>query len=124
MKSDGRSRRIALVADDYVNPDPSGFDGLAILAVAGWGVMQLPATTYSAAITERILAEVAEQVEEFSRHDYEIVLVGAANGLARALAVHRLPLPDQIIPVTADELTEFLASRGTAHSLHRPDESG
>jgi hypothetical protein len=111
MKPDARSRRIALVADDYVNPVPGGLDGLSILAGAGWGVMQLPANIYPAPVTERMLAEVAEQVEEFSRHDYEIVVVGEANGLARALAAHRLPLPDQVIPVTAGELTEFLAAR-------------
>jgi hypothetical protein len=111
MKPDARSKRIALVADDYVNPVPGGLDGLTILAGAGWGVMQLPANIYPAPITERMLAEVAEQVEEFSRHDYEIVVVGEANELAHALAAHRVPLPDQVIPVTAGQLSQFLAAR-------------
>jgi hypothetical protein len=116
MKPDARSRRIALVADDYVNPVPGGLDGLAVLAEAGWGVMQLPANFYPGSLAARMLAEVAEQVEEFSRHDYEIVVVGEASGLGHALAAHRLPLPDQVIPVTADELTEFLAARHAPRS--------
>jgi hypothetical protein len=116
MKPDARSKRIALVADDYVNPVPGGLDGLAVLAEAGWGVMQLPTDIYPASLTVRMLAEVAEQVEEFSRHDYEIVVVGEANGLADALAAHQLPLPDQVIPTTAAELAEFLAARHTPRS--------
>ena len=39
---DERSYRVALVADRYVNPAPGGLDGLAVLATAGWGAMQLP----------------------------------------------------------------------------------
>jgi hypothetical protein len=114
MNPDARSKRVALVADDYVNPPPGKLDGLAVLSEAGWGVMQLPADIYPASLAARMLAEVAEQVEEFSRHDYEIVVVGEADGLAHALAAHRLPLPDQIIPVTSDELMEFLAGRHSA----------
>lgn len=82
MKPDARAKRVALVADAYVNPPPGGFDGLAVVAGAGWGVIQLPADLYPAAIAGRMLAEVAEQVEEFARHDYTIVVVGAAVGLA------------------------------------------
>lgn len=111
MKPDERSFRIALVADRYVNPPPGGIDGLAAAAQAGWGVMQLPATDYPAQIAARILAEVAEQLEEFSRHGYDLVLVGECDGLPAALAAVGLPFPDQIMPSTAAELTGFLHAR-------------
>lgn len=103
--------RIALAADRYVNPPPGGLDGLAVFAEAGWGVMQLPAADYPPQTAARMLAEVAEQVEEFSRHGYELVVVGECDGLAVALAEVGVPLPDQIIPATAAELRGFLDSR-------------
>ena len=38
----------------YVNPAPGGLDGLAVLAAAGWGVMQLPDDAYPAEVARRI----------------------------------------------------------------------
>jgi hypothetical protein len=111
MKPDERSFRIALVADRFVNPPPGGLDGLAAAAQAGWGVMQLPAAVYPDALAERILAEVAEQVEEFSRHGYDFVVVGECGGLTAALAAVGLPVPDQILPSTAEELLGLLKAR-------------
>ena len=49
MDGDARGFRVALTADRYVNPEPGGFDGLAVLDAEGWGVMQLPAADYPAA---------------------------------------------------------------------------
>ena len=46
MDGDARGFRVALTADGYVNPARGGFDGLAVLDAAGWGVMQLPAPDY------------------------------------------------------------------------------
>jgi hypothetical protein len=114
VKPDERSFRIALVADTYVNPPPGGLDALATAARAGWGVMQLPAVDYPAGITARILAEVAEQMEEFSRHGYDFVLVGQCDGLPAALAAVGLPVPDQILPSTAAELLSLLTARPPA----------
>jgi hypothetical protein len=111
MKPDERSFRVAFVADRYVNPPPGGVDGLAVLAEAGWGVMQLPAPDYPAEITARVLAEVAEQAEEFGRHGYGFVLVGDGDGLPAALAAVGLAVPDQITPADAAELRSFLDSR-------------
>jgi hypothetical protein len=111
MKPDERSFRVAFVADRYVNPPPGGVDGLAAAAEAGWGVMQLPAPDYPAEIRARVLAEVAEQAEEFSRHGYGFVLVGDGDGLAGALAAVGVAAPDQITPADADELRAFLSSR-------------
>ncbi len=111
MKPDERSFRIALVADHFVNPPPGGLDALAAAAEAGWGVMQLPAADYPDALAARILAEVAEQVEEFSRHGYDVVVVGECGGLTAALAAVGLPVPDQIRPATAHELLGLLKAR-------------
>src|SRR5712692_4187877 len=111
MKPDARSFRIALVADQYVNCEPGGVDGLAILADQGWGVIQLPAEDYPAEVAAGILAEIAEQVEEFWRHRYEFVLVGARDGLADALAVVGVAVPDQIVPGSAADLVAFLGTR-------------
>jgi hypothetical protein len=111
VKPDERSFRIALIADRFVNPPPGGLDGLAAAAEAGWGVMQLPAADYPDALAGRMLAEVAEQVEEFSRHGYDFVVVGECGGLASALAEVGLPVPDQIVPATADELLGLLKTR-------------
>jgi len=111
VKPDERSFRIALVADRYVNPPPGGLDALAVLAKAGWGAMQLPADDYPADVAARVLAEVTEQAEEFSRHGYDLVLVGDRDGLAEALAAAGLGVPDQIAPTGAAELLGFLNAR-------------
>jgi hypothetical protein len=111
MHGDARSFRIALTADAYVNPPPGGVDGLTVLEEAGWGVMQLPDAAYPAEMTGRILADVAEQVQEFHRHGYDIVLVGERAGLAAALAGLGVPVPDQVIPASAAELRQFLGAR-------------
>lgn len=111
MKADERSFRIALVADRYVNPPPGGPDAVAVAAQAGWGVMQLPPDDYPAEVAGPLLAEVAEQVEEFSRHGYAFVLVGGCPGLVDALARVGVAVPDQITPATAVLLHEFLDRR-------------
>jgi hypothetical protein len=108
---DERSYRVALVADRYVNPRPGQVDGLAVLAAAGWGVMQLPDDRYPAEVARPLLAEVAEQVEEFSRRGYGFVLVGERDGLAEALAHVGVGVPDGIAPASAAELREFLAAQ-------------
>jgi hypothetical protein len=111
VKADARSFRIALVADRFVNPPPGGVDAVAAAAQAGWGVMQLPPGDYPAEVTGPLLAEVAEQVEEFSRHGYTFVVVGGHPGLAGALARVGVAVPDQITPATAVQLIEFLNGR-------------
>jgi hypothetical protein len=108
---DERSFRVALVADRYVNPPPGGLDGLAVLAAAGWGVMQLPDDAYPAEVARLLLAEVAEQVEEFSRHGYVFVLIGERAGLDEALHAVGVPVPAGITPASAAELGEFLAAQ-------------
>ena len=108
---DESSFRVALFADRYVNPPPGGLDGLAVLAAACWGVMQLPDDAYPAEVAGLLLAEIAEQVEEFSRHGYLFVLVGGRDGLDEALARVGVGLPPRVVPTSAGELGEFLAAQ-------------
>jgi hypothetical protein len=111
MKPDARSFRIMLAADGYVNPPPGGLDAVAVAAETGWGVMQLPADDYPPEVAEPLLAEIAEQLEEFSRHGYAFVLVGERAGLPEALAKVDVPVPDGISPGTPAQLAEFLDGR-------------
>jgi hypothetical protein len=111
MKADARSFRVALAADRYVNPPPGGPDAIAAAEQAGWGVMQLPPDDYPAEVTGPLLAEVAEQVAEFSRHGYAFVLVGSHPGLPEALARVGVPVPDEIIPESSVQLIDFLNGR-------------
>ena len=111
MKPDERSFRIMLVADGYVNPPPGGLDAVAVAAQTGWGVMQLPADDYPPEVAGPLLAEVAKQLEEFSRHGYAFVLVGERSGLPEALANVGVPLPDGISPGTTLQLAEFLGGQ-------------
>jgi len=108
---DERSFRVALVADRFVNPAPGALDGLAVLAAAGWGVMQLPDDAYPGEVARPLLVEVAEQVEEFSRHGYVFVLVGERAGLEEALAAAGVAVPPRIDPASAAELRGFLATQ-------------
>jgi hypothetical protein len=111
MGGDRRSFRIALVADRYVNPPVGGFDGLAVFLTAGWGVLQLPAERYPLEVSSALLAEIAEQAEEFHRHGYDLVLVGQRKGLREALKNVGMRLPDQVRPKDAAELLSFLQGR-------------
>ena len=124
MDGDARSFRIALTADVYVNPPPGAVDGLAVLDEAGWGVMQLPDAAYPAEMTARILADIAEQVQEFHRHGYDIVLIGEGGGIMAALAEADVPAPDQVIPADAAELSQFLGARPEPQVIRPPARPG
>ena len=118
MKPDERSFRIMLAADRYVNPPPAGLDAVAVAAQAGWGVMQLPADDYPPEVAEPLLAEVAEQMEEFSRHGYGFVLVGERAGLEFIAAVRH--------PVRVDrrQAGEDLREIGLVDVDARPADAG
>ena len=111
MEGDERGLRIALVASELVNPPDGGVDALAILAEAGWGVIQLPAAWYPDDVAAPLLEHVAEEADEFARHGYDVVQVGDRAGLAEALARLGVAAPPAITPSDAGELHAFLASR-------------
>lgn len=125
VRPDARSFRIALVADALVNPAPGQPDALAVLAAEDWAAMKLPPTWFPLDLAEPLLAQVAEQAEEFARHGYDLVLLsevdaeGARDGgvfrsaLGRALGAVGLPLPPEhtMRGDGAERLRTFLRSR-------------
>jgi hypothetical protein len=111
MDIDKRGFRVALVADELVNPTGDGFDALEVLREQDWGAIQLPPAWYPASVAAPLLQQIAEHVEEFARHDYHLVLVGDRPGLREALSDAGADLPDAVQPHTADELRAFLEAR-------------
>jgi len=111
VRADERSFRIALVADEYVNPPPGGVDAVAAAAQTGWGVMALPPGDYPPEVTAPLLAEVAEQAQEFARHGYRLVLIGSCPGLAEALARAGVAVADQASPASLGQAVDFLAAQ-------------
>jgi hypothetical protein len=108
---DKRGFRVALVADDLVNPEPGGLDALEALRAEDWGVIQLPPAWYPPDVAGPLLEQIAEHVEEFSRHGYDIVLVGDRPGLEEALGRVQVACPDAVRPQNARELRAFLTAR-------------
>jgi hypothetical protein len=112
MEGDERGFRIAVVAAELVNPAAGGLDALAVLEAEGWGVIQLPAAFYGDDIAAPLLEQVAEQVDEFARHGYDVVVVGERAGLAAALGALGAAMPTALpSPRDAAQLQAFLASR-------------
>jgi hypothetical protein len=111
---DKRGSRIALVADELVNPPADGIDALDVLRDEDWGVIQLPPAWYPADVAAPLLEQIAEHAEEFARHGYQLVLIGKRDGLGDALDQVRLGLPDAVEPGSADELRAFLRARPPA----------
>lgn len=111
MDIDERGFRVAVVADDLVNPAAGGFDSLEVLRDEGWGAIQLPPAWYPQEVAAPLLDQIAEHIEEFGRHDYQLVLVGDRPGLAEALDRIGVALPERVHPGSAEQLREFLQAR-------------
>jgi hypothetical protein len=121
MDGDLRGFRVAVCADALVNPEPGGLDALAVCERTGFGVMQLPATWYPEDVAAGWLEQVAEQLDEYLRRGYAVVLVmivgdpagaGQRDALEAALAKigHELP-PQFASDGDASALEEFLRSQ-------------
>ena len=97
---DPRARKVAVVADEDLEALLPG------LREAAYGVMQLPPASLPPEVAADALAQLAEQVAEYRRNDYEVVLAGdgapwRAELEAALAAVGVEPLPPA---VTADPL--------------------
>ena len=121
MEGDARSFRVAVCADALVNPEPGGLDALAVCERTGFGVMQLPATWYPDDVAAGWLEQVAEQLDEYLRRGYSVVLVTRAgdpagarqrDALGSALAAigHELPV-EHSSDGDADALEAFLRAQ-------------
>ena len=108
---DSRSFRVAVVDHQLANGPPRGLDLVEVLQRLRWGMIVLPATWYPPEVAAELLIQVAEHVEEFVRHGYDVVCVGCATGLAEPLASLGVEMPDTITPARDAELEEFLLGR-------------
>jgi len=126
MEADERGYRVALLADELVNGSetPPVLDALGVLERAGWGVILLPPAWYPEEVAAPLLEQIAEHVDEFASHGYDVVVVGARHGLAESLATMRAArlglaespamgaaAPDAVTPGSDEELAAFLAGR-------------
>ena len=103
------------MAAELLNPGPGGLDALAVLEAEGWGAIQLPAAWYPDDVAAPLLEQVAEQVDEFARHGYDVVLIGERAGLEAALAkLGRERPPTLAAPRDEGELEAFLHASATA----------
>jgi hypothetical protein len=110
---DARGYRVALIADELVNPQARGVDGLAALEAAGWGAIQLPSGDYPDEVAGPLLELVAEQTEEFTRHGYTVAVIGGRAGLEEALAEYGVSGLPSIQPRSTAALERFLAAQTT-----------
>jgi hypothetical protein len=109
--SDARSFRVALIADEFVNPGPGGVDGLSVLEDEGWGAIQLPPDSYPSEVSAAILEHIAEQVDEFLRNAYDVVLIGSRRGVEDALRTRKISTPPKIRPASSNDIQAFLRGR-------------
>jgi hypothetical protein len=115
---DLRGFRVALVADELINEDGAGFDVLGTLDAAGWGVVMLPPVWYPDATAVPLLDAVADQLHEYHRHGYAVVLIGGRAGLDAALERGGVPAATPLRAGTAAELEAELAAVGSALAPH------
>lgn len=116
MQPDERGFRIAVVADEFVNSDAGGFDVLGLLERAGWGAIVLPPAWYPDDVRAELLAQSAEQVQEFLRHDYQVVCIGDCEALSESLAQLGVAMPESLMPSNGRQLSGFLRRRRAAAS--------
>jgi hypothetical protein len=102
---------VAVVDHQLVNAPPPGLDLVGVLQRLHWGMIVLPPAWYAPEVAAELLAQVAEHVEEFVRHGYDVVCVGSTSGLAEPLGTVGVEMPDTITPARDAELAEFLLGR-------------
>lgn len=68
---DPRSEKVAVV------PEAQFVELLPALRDAGYGVMQLPPTDLAPETAAEAVSQLVEQVAEYRRNDYEVVLAGS-----------------------------------------------
>ncbi|HEX5251970.1 MAG TPA: hypothetical protein VFW14_20085 [Gaiellales bacterium] len=86
MRGDGRSRRVAVVPDAYLNPAAGAPDRLAELAEAGWGVVALPQSGLPSDVETALLTATADQLAALLDDGYGVALAEPDDPVARRLA--------------------------------------
>jgi hypothetical protein len=108
---DARSFRVALIADEFVNPGPGGIDGLSVLEREGWGAVPLPPDSCPNEVATEILEHIGDEVEEFFRNRYDLVLIGSRGGIEDALMARNVSALPTIRPTSTEEIRSFLRGR-------------
>jgi hypothetical protein len=108
---DVRSFRLALIADELVNPGPGGVDGLSVLDGEGWGAILLPPDSCPSEVAAEILEQIADQVDEFRRNGYDVVLIGSGGGVEGALSARRISALPTTRPSSTTDIRAFLRGR-------------
>jgi hypothetical protein len=108
---DGRSFRVALISDKFVNPGPESVDGLCVLDEEGWGAIPLPPDSCPSEVAAEILEQIAEQVDEFRRNGYDVVLIGSRSGVEEALSARKMSALPTIRPSSTTDIRAFLRGR-------------
>jgi hypothetical protein len=108
---DARSFRVALIADEFVNPGPGGIDGLSVLEGEGWGAIPLPPDSCPNDVATEILEHIGDEVEEFVRNRYDLVLIGSRGGIEDALMARNISAVPTIRPTSTEEIRAFLTGR-------------
>jgi hypothetical protein len=110
---DTRSFRVALIAEEFVNPGPGGIDGLSVLGEEGWGAIPLPPASCPNDVANEILEHIGDEVEEFFRNRYDLVLmlIGSRDGIEHALLARNISAVPTIRPTSTEEIRAFLTSR-------------
>ena len=92
MKSaDPRSEKVAVV------PDAALVALLPVLREAGYGLIQLPPTELAAETAAEWLAQTAEQIAEYRRNGYQVVLA-APGSWSAGLDVELVRLGESPLP--------------------------
>jgi hypothetical protein len=103
VRGDGRSRRVAVVPDAYLNPAAGADDHLVRLAAAGWGVVALPQPGLAPEVERAALTALADQLTAFLGDGYEVALAEPddpiAGRLNAVLAAAGLSLPARVSPL-------------------------
>jgi hypothetical protein len=91
MRGDGRSRHVAVVPDNVINPPAGGDAGpLVALEQAGWGIVALGPPELVPEARAAWLEAIVEQVVTFLDDDYDVALMAAddaeTGAFVRALA--------------------------------------
>lgn len=92
MNQDARGWRIALVPDALLNPSPEqagAAQTLRLLEQHGYGLLQLPPSDDSGD-PGLLLAVIADQIAEYTRHGYVAVAVGLHDQPGAGLHWRRL----------------------------------
>src|SRR5205085_9222605 len=79
MQRDARGFRVAVVDDDFAGSASDRFDVVGVLQRAEWGAILLPPSWYPDEVAADLLEQFAEHIEEFVRHGYEVVCIGACE---------------------------------------------